>query len=146
VGSKIKSTTGFQSNPLGVRVKTLLYQEFKMQILKSSVASRLLHSELTVRAQLLARLKHMVEEVDMALYDRSTGIGFMYGNLGDLVRRVQAVGATARPSLFSHALDRDVVVKRDSLAELKDNVDRLQEMHRRLQFMLCELEGLVKKS
>ncbi len=81
----------------------------------------------------------------MALYDRSTGIGFMYGNLGDLVRRVQAVGATARPNLFSHAIERDVVVRKDSLTELKDNVDRLQEMHRRLQFMLIELEGLVKK-
>src|SRR5277367_6619814 len=109
------------------------------------MASRLLHSELNVREQLLARLKHIVEEVDMALYDRSTGIGFVYGNLGDLVRRVQAVGATARPSLFKHAQERDVVIRRDSLEELKSNVDRLQEMHRRLQFMLVELEGLVKK-
>src|SRR5438477_10565001 len=111
------------------------------------MASRLLHNELNVRAQLLARLKHIVEEVDMALYDRSTGIGFVYGNLGDLVRRVQAVGATARPSLFQHAIDRkDAVVRRDSLEQLKDNVSRLQEMHKRLQFMLTELEGLVKKS
>jgi hypothetical protein len=37
------------------------------------------------------------------------------------------------------------VLRRDSLEELKSNVDRLQEMHRRLQFMLVELEGLVKK-
>jgi hypothetical protein len=111
------------------------------------MASRLLHSELTVREQLLARLKHMVEEVDMALYDRSTGIGFVYGNLGDLVRRVQAVGATARPSLFQQqVIERDPIVRKDSLVELKENVDRLQEMHRRLQFMLVELEGLVKKS
>jgi hypothetical protein len=117
-----------------------------LQILKGSMASRLLHSELTVRDQFLTRLKNMVEEVDMALYDRSTGIGFMYGNLGDLVRRVQAVGATARPSLFSHAVERDITVRKDSLTELKNNVDRLQEMHRRLQFMLTELEGLVKKS
>lgn len=117
-----------------------------MQILRGSVASRLLHKELNVRAQLLARLKQIVEDVDMALYDRSTGIGFVYGNLGDLVRRVQSVGATARPSLFQHAVERDAVVRQDSLETLKDNVTRLQEMHRRLQFMLVELEGLVKKS
>lgn len=117
-----------------------------MQILKGSVASRLLHNELNVRAQVLARLKQIVEDVDMALYDRSTGIGFVYGNLGDLVRRVQSVGATARPSLFQHAMERDVEVRKDSLETLKDNVTRLQEMHRRLQFMLVELEGLVKKS
>lgn len=110
------------------------------------MASRLLHSDLNVRDQILARLKHVMEEVDMALYDRSTGIGFVYGNLGDLVRRVQAVGATARPSLFQHVIEKDTVVRRDSLEELKDNVHRLQEMHRRLQFMLVELEGLVKKS
>jgi hypothetical protein len=122
------------------------YQEFKLQILKNTVASRLLQSEVVVRDHLLAKLKHMVEEVDMALYDRSTGIGFVYGNLGDLVRKVQSVGATARPSLFNHAVEsRDATTRRDSLDQLKDNVDRLQEMHRRLQFMLGELEGLVKK-
>ncbi len=110
------------------------------------MALRLLHNEVTVREQLLARLKHIVEEVDMALYDRSTGIGFVYGNLGDLVRRVQAVGATARPSLFKHALEKDPIIRRDAMDELKDNVTRLQEMHRRLQFMLTELEGLVKKN
>jgi len=83
----------------------------------------------------------------MALYDRSSGIGFVYGNLGDLVRRVQAVGATAKPSLFQHAMiNQDEGLRRDSLDELKDKVSRLQEMHRRLQFMLTELEGLVKKS
>ena len=111
------------------------------------MASRLLHNEMNVRGQILSRLKHVMEEVDMALYDRSTGIGFVYGNLGDLVRRVQAVGATARPSLFQHAIERkDPVIRRDSLEQLKDNVTRLQEMHKRLQFMLNELEGLVKKS
>lgn len=117
-----------------------------MHLLKSPMALRLLHNEMTVREQLLARLKHIVEEVDMALYDRSTGIGFVYGNLGDLVRRVQAVGATARPSLFQHAMERSPEARRDSLEELKDNVSRLQEMHRRLQFMMTELEGLVKKT
>ncbi len=110
------------------------------------MALRLLPNELgPKRDKLLTRLKHIVEDVDMALYDRSTGIGFVYGNLGDLVRRVQAVGATARPSLFKHVQERDSVLRRDSLEELKSNVDRLQEMHRRLQFMLVELEGLVKK-
>ena len=118
-----------------------------MYLLKSSMASRLLHSEMNVRVQIVSRFKHIMEEVDMALYDRRTGIGFVYGNLGDLVRKVQAVGATARPSLFQHALERkDPIIRRDSLEELKDNVSRLQEMHRRLQFMLTELEGLVKKS
>jgi len=117
-------------------------------MLKSSVASRLLHSDVNVREQVFGRLRHMMEEVDMALYDRSTGIGFVYGNLGDLVRRVQAVGATAKPSLFQHAMERKdaVVLRRDSLDQLKDNVSRLQEMHKRLQFMLTALEGLVKKS
>ena len=114
---------------------------------KSSMASRLLHSELNVTGQVLARFKHMMEEVDMALYDRSTGIGFVYGNLEDLVRRVQAVGATARPSLFHHGMERkDATLRKDSLDQLKSNMSRLQEMHRRLQFMLVELEGLVKKS
>ena len=118
-----------------------------MYLLKTSVASRLLHNELNVRGQIVSRFKNMVEEVDMALYDRSTGIGFVYGNLGDLVRKVQAVGATARPSLFQQAIERkDAVIRRDSLEQLKDNVSRLQEMHKRLQFMLTELEGLVKKS
>jgi hypothetical protein len=118
-----------------------------MYLIKQSMASRLLHKEMTVREQILARIKHVMEEVDMALYDRSSSIGFVYGNLGDLVRKVQAVGATARPSLFQHAIERkDPVVRRDSLEQLKDNVNRLQEMHRRLQFMLTELEGLVKKS
>src|ERR1700734_900241 len=118
-----------------------------MYLLKSPMASRLLHSEVNVRGQILSRFKHVMEEVDMALYDRSTGIGFVYGNLGDLVRKGQAVGATGRPSLFQHAIERkDPVIRRDSLEQLKDNVTRLQEMHKRLQFMLNELEGLVKKS
>ena len=63
----------------------------------------------------------------MALYDRSTGIGFVYGNLGDLVRRVQAVGATSKPSLFQMAQERkDPVFRRDSLDQLKDNVSLLR--------------------
>jgi hypothetical protein len=116
-------------------------------MIKSAMASRLLHSEISVREHILARIKHLVEEVDMALYDRGSGIGFVYGNLGDLVRKVQAVGATAKPSLFQMAIERkDAVVRKDSMDQLKDNVQRLQEMHSRLQFMLTELEGLVKKS
>jgi hypothetical protein len=114
-------------------------------MLKSSMASRLLHSEVRRRGTIASCLKHVMEEVDMALYDRSTGIGFVYGNLGDLVRKVQAVGATARPSLFHAIESRDNVLRRDSLEELKDKVSRLSEMHRRLQFMMNELEGLVKK-
>ena len=116
-------------------------------MIKSSVASRLLPSELNLRSQIVARLKQLVEEADMALYDRSSGIGFVYSNLGELLRRVQAVGATAKPSLFQHALERkDAVIRNEPIAQLKDNVTRLQEMHSRLQFMLTELEGLVKKS
>jgi hypothetical protein len=115
--------------------------------IKETMASRLLHSELNVRSQVMSRIKHIVEEMDMALYDRGSGIGFMYGNFGDLLKKVQAVGATAKPSLFHHAIiNKDPVIRRDSLVQLKDNVSRLQEMHSRLQFMLTELEGLVKRS
>lgn len=111
------------------------------------MASRLLHSELSVRRQVMSRIKHMVEEMDMALYDRGSGIGFMYGNFGDLLKKVQAVGATARPTLYHHAVTtKDTDLRKDSLLQLKDNVSRLQEMHSRLQFMLTELEGLVKRS
>ncbi|MDZ4677843.1 MAG: hypothetical protein SGI74_10090 [Oligoflexia bacterium] len=111
------------------------------------MASKLLNNEVSVREQILARIKHLVEEVDMALYDRGSGIGFVYGNLGDLLRKVQSVGATAKPTLFQSAIERkDSVIRKDSMDQLKDNVTRLQEMHSRLQFMLTELEGLVKKS
>ena len=110
------------------------------------MASRLLHSELKVRGQIVSRIRHMMEEVDMALYDRSSGIGFVYSNFGELLRRVQAVGATARPNLFHQAIERkDATSGRDSLHQLRDNVSRLQEMHERLQFLLTELECLVKK-
>jgi hypothetical protein len=114
--------------------------------MKSLMASRLLLSEGTVREQIIARIKHLVEEVDMALYDRSSGIGYVYSNFGELLRRVQAVGATAKPSLFQQAVERKDALQRDSLEQLKHNVSRLQELHSRLQFMLSELEGLVKKS
>jgi chromosome condensin MukBEF ATPase and DNA-binding subunit MukB len=117
---------------------------------KSIVASRLLSSEVNVRKAREAvtkRIKHLVEEVDMALYDRSSGIGFVYTNLGDLLRRVQSVGARGKPNLTHRAMvSKDEVLRKDSLAQLKDNVERLNEMHARLQFMLSELEGLVKKS
>lgn len=115
-------------------------------MIKSMMASRLLHREVRLREQIRSRIKHMVEEVDMALYDRSSGIGYIYSNFGELLRKVQAVGATAKPHLFQQAVERkDAVVRRDSLEQLKDNVTRLQEMHGRLQFLLTELEGLVKK-
>lgn len=115
-------------------------------MLKGSMAFRLLHSDLNVRGQIVARVKHLMEEADMALYDRSSGIGFVYSNLGELLRRVQAVGATARPSLFQQAVERkDATIRNDSMEQLKENVTRLQEMHSRLQFMLSELECLVKK-
>lgn len=114
---------------------------------KNTVASRLLHSDLKMREQIFSRIKHLVEEVDMALYDRSSGIGFVYSNFGDLLKKVQAVGATAKPSFFQHALEKkDAVIRKDSLNQLKDNLGKLQEMHSRLQFMLNELEGLVRKS
>jgi hypothetical protein len=115
-------------------------------MIKSMMASRLLYHESKVREQIRSRIKHMVEEIDMALYDRNSGIGYIYSNFGELLRKVQAVGATAKPSLFQHAIERkDAVVRKDSLDQLRDNVTRLQEMHGRLQFLLTELEGLVKK-
>ena len=118
-----------------------------MAMTKGSMASRLLHSELNVREQVMSRIKHIVEEMDMALYDRGSGIGFVYSNVGDLIKKVQAVGATSKPTLFNHGvIAKDTIVRKDSLVQLKDNVSRLQEMHSRLQFMLLELEGLVKKS
>ena len=118
-----------------------------MNVLRTAVASRLLHSETRVREHVVSRLKHIVEEMDMALYDRASGIGFVYGNFGDLIKKVQAVGASSKQSFFHQAtVVKDVAVRKDSLTELKDNVSRLQEMHSRLQFMLLELEGLVKKS
>jgi hypothetical protein len=115
--------------------------------MKETVASRLLHSELRVRRQVVTRFKHIVEEMDMALYDRGSRIGFVYSNFGDLVKKVQAVGATSRAGLFYQGLVKKDSgdLRRDSLVQLKDNVSRLQEMHSRLQFMLNELEGLVKR-
>lgn len=112
------------------------------------VASRLLYSD-SVRASkraVLGRFKSVMEEVDMALYDRGSGIGFIYGNLGDLLKKVSASGA-ARPGVFRQiAVEAQPVVRKDALVELKEKVSKLDDMHKRLNFMLMELEGLVKKS
>lgn len=109
------------------------------------MASRLLNSEVGVREQIYARIKHLMEGVDMALYDRSSGFGFVYSNLGDLVKKMQAMGASTKPNFLNMAMDRKRKSNQDSLEQLKDNVNRLEDMHLRLQFMLSELEGLVRK-
>lgn len=89
----------------------------------------------------------MMEGVDMAIYDRSAGFSFVYHNFGDLLKKVQAVGAQSKPSLFHQAVvKKSPAIRKDSLAQLKENMDRLQDMHGRLQFMLNELEGLVRKT
>jgi len=96
-----------------------------------------------------SRFKSVMEEVDMALYDRSSGIGFVYGNLGDLLKKVSAVGATAgnRHGFFRQAtLEQDPHFRKDTLAQLKENMGKLEDLHTRLDFMLNELQGLVKKS
>lgn len=110
-------------------------------MIKNLMASRLL-------SQNVERIKNLVEELDMAVYGRGQqGFGFVYNNLGDLLKKVHSVGATARPSLFNQALQqKNKVIARDSMDQLKDNVTRLSDMQARLQFMLTELEGLVKKS
>ena len=114
---------------------------------KQTVALRLLHSEVRVRSGLMSRLKNVMEEVDMALYDRSSAIGFVYSNFGDLLKKVHGVGAVSRPSLVQFGLEqKDTEVRRDSLVELRDNVARLTEMQSRLNFMLSELEGVIRKS
>lgn len=113
------------------------------------VALRLLQTE-GVNAQkrrMMNRFKSVMEEVDMALYDRSSGIGFVYGNLGDLIKKVSAVGATARPNLLRQfAYEQDPHFRKDALAQLKENMGKLDDLHSRLSFMLSELEGLVKKA
>ena len=87
----------------------------------------------------------------MAIYGRGqNSFGFVYNNLGDLIKRVHAVGAgvtsTSKATLFQHAIEKkDPRVRKDSLEELKHNVSKLHEMQNRLNFMLNELEGLVKK-
>ena len=104
------------------------------------MASRLLSTS-------LESVKGVMEEVDMAMYGRHSGIGFVYGNLGDLIKKVQAVGATTRPTLFQHAVyKKDAVVRQDGMEQLKDNVLRLQEMQNRLSYMLGEIETLIKKA
>lgn len=112
---------------------------------KPTMASRLLYRELKWHGQIYARLKNVMDGVDMAFYDRSSGFGFVYSNLGDLLKRVQAKNASEHV-LASHAFkQKSTAVQRDALAELKANVERLQDMHGRLQFMLNEIEGVVKK-
>lgn len=110
-------------------------------MIKNIMASRLLSNELKL-------VKSVMEEVNMAVAGRHSGIGFVYGNLGDLIKKVQHVGASTRPTLFQHAIDKKERVRghNDSLEQLKHNVSRIQEMQGRLEFMLNELEGLVKKS
>ena len=114
------------------------------------MALRLLHTE-SVNAQkrrVIGRFKSVLEEVDMALYDRSSGIGFVYGNLGDLIKKVSGVGTTySRPQFLRQAvMDASPIVRKDTLVELKENMGKLEDLHKRLDFMLMELEGLVKKS
>lgn len=110
------------------------------------MASRLLSNDMTFRDQVISRIRSVMEEMDMAIYGRNSGISFVYGNLGDLLKKVQSVGATSRPNLFQRAIEKkDKVIRQDSIRQLKENVSRLQEMQNRLNFMLTELEVLVKK-
>ncbi|MCC6277728.1 MAG: hypothetical protein IT289_07425 [Oligoflexia bacterium] len=98
------------------------------------------------RRTLMSKVRGFAQEIDMALYDRGSGIGFVYSNFSDLVRKVQASGVTSKISLFHEGLaQKNPELKTDSLVELKENMNKLQDMHQRLQFMLSELEGLVKK-
>ncbi len=115
-------------------------------MIKTFMASRLLYNDLNVREQIVSRIKHVMEEVDMAIYGRSSGLGFVYTNLGDLFKKVHVSGATSKNRIT--AVETRHLEKRagqDSIEQLKSNVTRLQEMQSRLEFMLTELEGLVKK-
>lgn len=105
------------------------------------MASRLLSNHVD-------KIKSIVEELDMAVYGKGAqGFGFVYNNIGDIIKKVHSVGATAYPTLFNQALvQKDKVVARDSMEQLKENMTRLNEMQNRLQFMLTELEALVKKA
>jgi hypothetical protein len=115
------------------------------------VALRLLQTESVNvhKRRVMSRFKSVMEEVDMALYDRSSGIGFVYGNLGDLLKKVSARGMVVnhRNSPFRQAaLEQDPHFRKDTLVQLKENMGKLDDLHKRLNFMLMELEGLVKKS
>jgi hypothetical protein len=110
-------------------------------MIKNLMASRLL-------LQNVERLKSVLEELDMAVYGKGTqGFGFVYNNLGDLLKKVHSVGATRHHSLFHSSIEQKTKsIARDSMEQLKENMSRLQDMSSRLQFMLGELEGLVKKA
>jgi len=112
---------------------------------KTSMASRLLHSELRMRGHIYSRIKHVMEGVDMAFYDRSSGIGFVYSNLGEILKRVQSKTVSGHP-LMSESLHMQApAVQKDGLVELRANVERLQDMHGRLQFMMGEIQDVVKR-
>ena len=65
---------------------------------------------------------------------------------GDLIKKVQYPGASAKNRIPAiQARKEESLAGRDSMNQLKSNVHRLQEMQSRLEFMLNELEGLVKK-
>lgn len=115
-------------------------------MIKNLMASRLLSNDLNFREQIASRIRHVMEEVDMAIYGRSSGFGFVYSNLGDLIKKVQNSNASSRDIVLAHEHRKiERRASEDSMEKLKSNVVRLQEMQSRLEFMLTELEGLVKK-
>lgn len=115
-------------------------------MIKNIVASRLLPNDLNFREQVIQRIRAMMEDVDMAIHGRGQGLGFVYSNLGDFIKKVNPVGATAKDmSLLYQSRAEEKKQSRDSMDQLKSNVARLQEMQSRLEFMLKELEGVVKK-
>ncbi len=115
-------------------------------MIKNSMASRLLPNDLNLREQVVARIKLMMEDVDMAIHGRGSGLGFVYNNIGDLLKRVNHVGIKSQeaPVLSSPRLIQKQE-GRNTMNQLKSNVERLHEMQSRLEFMLTELEGIVKK-
>lgn len=113
---------------------------------KSSMASKLLSSELRVRRQIIDKIKIIMDGVDMSLADRNSQVGKVYNNFGDLLKRVHLVGNTTKNLRLNLDSTGSVSPGVDPLKRLRGNMVKLEDMHARLQFMLGELEGLVKKA
>lgn len=86
-----------------------------------------------------------------ATRDKSQNIAFVYSNIYQLYKKAQA-----KPEMNARIFRADELgsiqikkfepkkLEKNPVDDLKSNINRLQDLHSKLRFMLAELEDLVK--